>query len=175
MSLYAASVPVFRRYLGQLDGLLAKAADFVGLGTISEAALLAARLHPDMMPLRSQIRTTSDFAIRATYPLAGLTIPQIAFSPQGGLADLRGRVAQMIGLVDVLTPEQMQGAETRPITTQAGLQSHTLMGAVYLQHYMLPNFFFHLTTSYALLRHAGVPLGKSDFDGFHVYTPDVRF
>ncbi|GAA5179702.1 DUF1993 domain-containing protein [Niveibacterium umoris] len=173
-SLYTASVPVFSRYLRQLDTMLDKAARHVSEQRGGDATLLAARLAPDMFPLRQQISTAIGFSLRACAPVAARAVPVM---PPGDadFAALRARIAFALAWLADLPPDQIDGGATRTITTMAGQATHTLNGADYLLHYALPNFFFHLGMAYAILRAQGVPLGKPDFDGFHAYAPGFSF
>lgn len=158
--MYAVSVPVFQRYLGQL-------AKMVDAGA-AHGCHLQARLVPDMLPLGLQIDIATQFALRACAPLAGLEAPPFG-QGSASFADLRSRIRRAQAFLANLTPEQMVGAAQRPCTDQAGKATVALSGAEFLSQFALPNFFFHLTSAYALLRQQGVPLGKADFDGWHAY------
>lgn len=163
--MYAASVPVFQRYLGQLAKMLERA-EASGL---DPQQLLQARLAPDMLPLALQVEIAANFALRACAPLAALEVP-----PFGAHADsfaaLHARIDRVQQFLAGLTPAQMADSAQRICTDQAGQARLSLPGEVFLSQYMLPNFFFHLTSAYALLRQQGVQLGKADFDGWHVYS-----
>lgn len=159
MSLYAASVPVFRHYLGQLRALVERA---------QAAGLIDARLAPDMHPFHLQVAIAAHFALRATFPLAGEPVP--AFGDFPPTADgLRGRIDRAAALLAGLSPAQFDGAEARTVTGDAGEATLHWPAADFLHLHALPNFFFHLTTAYAVLRAHGVQLGKRDFDGQHRY------
>ena len=161
--MYGASVPVFRRYLQNLRAILSLAS------THPDAdKLLDARLAPTMCDLAKQVEIAASFAFRCCAPLAG--------QPQRGSGDfarsfagMRERIDAALGWLDTLTPEDFAGAAERSITDRAGEADLTLPGTRFLSEYALPNFFFHLTTAYAILRQAGIPIGKSDFDRFHLY------
>lgn len=174
ISLHAASVPVFCRYLRQLDVMLAKAAAHAHEHAGGEAALLATRLAADMFPLRQQINTAIGFSLRACAPVAGLDVPVM---PQGDadFAALQARVAFAVDWLEALSPERIDAGASRTITSMAGQATCTFDGAEFLLHYGLPNFFFHLGMAYAILRAQGAPLGKPDFDGYHAYAPGFRF
>ncbi len=166
LNLYAASVPVFQRYLGQLSAMVDLAQSRVQTGPVSEADLLNARLAPDMLPLRAQVEVAGGFVLRALAPLLGRELPAFGdFS-----ADLRGLQAMIHArqawLMD-LTPEQFAGAEGKLISSDAGHAMITLPAADFLCQFALPNFFFHLSCAYAILRQQGVALSKEDFDGLH--------
>ncbi len=161
--LYSASVPVFQRYLGRLGGWL----------DLAEAhatpAVLGARLADDMLPFETQAVIAANFALRAAYPLAGLPLPPFGEWPAGH-AGLRARLAHVLARLGSLTPAHFARAESRPVVSDAGEAVLHLDGATFLHQFAMPNFFFHLTAAYAILRQQGVPLGKADFDGFHRYT-----
>nr|WP_315201687.1 DUF1993 domain-containing protein [uncultured Albidiferax sp.] len=158
--MYAASVPVFQRYLGQL-------ARMVDAGA-AHGCDLQARLVPDMLPLGLQIDIATQFSLRACAPLAGLEVPPFGLG-SATFADLHARISRAQAFLAALTPEQMAGSAQRLCTDQAGQATVALPGEAFLAQYALPNFFFHLTSAYALLRQQGVPLGKADFDGWHQY------
>ncbi|HEX8613338.1 MAG TPA: DUF1993 family protein [Telluria sp.] len=174
-NLYEASVPVFRRYLRQLRAMLA----------LAEAhpqgpALLDARLALDMLPLAAQAEVAANFAVRACAPLAGSALSQSGAFPASALREggkfaptyegLGQRIDFVLGFLDALTPPQFDGAASRMVSDRAGEALVTLPGQPFLLQYALPNFFFHLTAAYAILRQNGVAIGKADFDGFHVYA-----
>lgn len=155
--MYQASVPVFRHYLSRVSDIVAVA------GPDALDAQIA-----DSFPARQQFATAAGFALRIACPLAGREVPDL---PQG----LGPRLAVARALLGSMTPADFEGAETRVIRHKAGFAELEQTGAEFLHLYGLPNFFFHLTMGYAALRAAGVPLGKADFDGFHVYPEDFRF
>lgn len=160
---YMASVPVFVRYLGSLRGLVLSAQAHAG------NAVLQSRLAPDMLPFATQVQIACNFVLRACYPLAGQSLP-----PFGDFADsfdgLLGRITYVRQLAEDLEPTLFDGADTRMVQDPAGNAVVRLQGQAFLLHYALPNFFFHVTTAYAILRNQGVPLGKEDFDTFHRYA-----
>jgi hypothetical protein len=169
--LYDASVPVFRHALGQLLDLLALARAHVATPPDdgpTEATLLQAQLVPDMLPLATQVQITVNFVARACAPLAGLPLP-VAPMVEPSLAALRARVLQVLGWLDTLRPEAMADAGSRLCHSRAGDADVALPGATFLHTYALPNFYFHMTLVYALLRLQGVPVSKGDFDGYHRY------
>lgn len=162
-ALYDASIPVFLRYLGRLDKLVA-------IAELHPAApaLLAARLAPDMHPFASQVAIAASFALRACFPLAGRAVPPDAEFPNS-YPGLRARLAQATQLLMSLQRCEFEGGAQRVVQSKAGNALVSLHGAEFLLQYALPNFFFHLTAAYAILRHHGVALGKADFDGWHAY------
>jgi hypothetical protein len=155
--MYQASVPVFRHYLSRVSDIVAVA------GPDALDAQIA-----DSFPARQQFATAAGFALRIACPLAGREVPDL---PQG----LGPRLAVARAMLGAMTPADFEGAETRVIRHKAGFADLEQSGSDFLYLYGLPNFFFHLTMGYAALRAAGVPLGKADFDGFHVYPAEFRF
>jgi hypothetical protein len=169
LTIHEASVPVFARDLGQLSAMLALAERHAAGHGLHPSALLQARLSPSMYPLAKQVQIAAGFALRACAPLAGLAVPPWG-EPDESFDGLQLRIADTLRFLQQLTPEQMEGAAERLLTSQAGLEAVELPGRQFLTQYALPNFFFHVTTAYAILRHLGVGLGKGDYDGFHVYA-----
>jgi hypothetical protein len=169
LSMYEASVPVFARYLRQLSAMLDLAQAHARKHGLDPNTLLQARLSPTMYPFSTQVEIAAGFAVRACGPLAGLPKPPDA-PPAEGFDGLRARIARVMAFLDAIEPQQMAGSESRAFTSQAGLEPVSLRGQVFLLQYALPNFFFHVTTAYAILRHMGVGLGKSNYDGFHTYA-----
>lgn len=168
MTLHDASVPVFTRYLRQLDGLVDRARLHVDDKRIDPASLLDARLAPDMLPFSLQVEIATQFTLRACAPLAGMDVPPFGEKARG-FGDLSARIARAIAFLCGIEPEHMRGAETRTCTSQAGDALVSLAGKEFLLHYAMPNFFFHLCAAYAILRQQGVAVGKADFDGLHAY------
>lgn len=163
VALYDASIPVFLRYLGRLEHLVAAAESHPGA-----PALLAARLAPGMHPFASQVAIAAGFPLRACFPLAGRAVPADAGFPHS-FPGLRARLAQVAQLLMSLQRCEFEGAAQRVVESKAGNAFVSLHGAEFLLQYALPNFFFHLTAAYAILRHHGIALGKEDFDGWHAY------
>lgn len=168
-ALFQASVPVFLRYLGQLERLLAKARAVGQEGRGATApSLLDAALAPDMLPFATQVEIACNFTLRASFPLAGRAIP-----PYGDYDrswdGLQQRLERARSLLTGLSPADFEHATTRTVQAEAGQATHAMPASDYLLHYASPNFFFHVSAAYAILRHAGVAVGKADFDGFHAY------
>lgn len=172
IELYGASIPAFLRYLERLARLVERAEAHTRSRGMEADELLNARLAPDMLPFETQVRIAANFTLRAAFPLAGLEVP-----PYGDFAvsfdGLRQCVARAMQLVGSLVPAQFEGCESRLLESQAGNALVALQAAEFLFQYALPNFFFHLTTAYAILRSRGVAIGKEDFDGFHSYDRTV--
>lgn len=165
LSMYQASIPVFKQMLGGLSAVLAKAEAHATAKKIEPAALLQARLYPDMFPLLRQVQVACDFAKGVSARLAGVEVPAFE-DKEESFADLQARVAKTLAFIDSLTAAQLEGSETRQIVTQAGTPKEKIFtGQSYLLNYGLPHFFFHTTTAYAVLRHSGVEVGKKDYIG----------
>ncbi len=165
LSMYQASIPVFKQMLGGLSGVLAKAEAHASARKIDPNALLQARLYPDMFALLRQVQVAADFAKSVSARLAGVDVPSFE-DKEASFADLQARIAKTLAFIETLTPAQMDGSETRAIVTQAGTpKEKTFTGQSYLLNYGLPHFFFHTTSAYAILRHSGVEVGKKDYIG----------
>ena len=164
-SLYDASLPVFRQLLGGLAAVLEKAEAHAQERRIEADALLQARLFPDMFPLTKQIQIATDFAKGAGARLAGVESPRYEDNERS-FADLQARISKTLGFLDGLKEADVEAGASRPITHGSGERArHFDEGAHYLTHFALPQFYFHVTTAYAILRHNGVPIGKKDFIG----------
>ena len=167
-TLHEVSAPVFVRSLGDMEGWLDKA---LAEG-FEEAALLQARLAPDMRPLPAQLQMASDTAKGAVARLAGLEPPSMA-DTEASFAELKDRLRRTIAWVESLGPSALDGAEDREVIfrVRQGM-GWRWTGREYLTLFALPNFFFHVTAAYAILRNAGVPLGKPDYLR-HVGPPNL--
>lgn len=165
ISMYRASVPVFKQMLQSLDDILVKAETHVADKKIEPQALLQARLFPDMFALLRQVQIACDFAKSVPARLAGAEVPAYDDTEQD-FAGLRARIAKTLKFIDSLKAEQFEGSESRDVILRPGTpKEKTLTGEVYLLQYGLPQFMFHVTTAYAILRHNGVEVGKRDFMG----------
>lgn len=162
--MHSFSVPVFVKTLGNLSAILDKAAAFAEFKKIDPAVLLNMRLAPDMFPLLRQVRIACDFAKGATARLAGEEPPAWEDN-ETTIADLKARIERTIAFVQAFDPQRFDGAEARRVTVMMRGEPVEYVGLPYLAHAVLPNFFFHATTAYDILRHAGVELGKRDFIG----------
>lgn len=161
---YDLSVVVFRRHLTALRALLDRARAFAGERKFDPAKFLDLRLAVDMLPFSAQVVIACDLAKNGAGRLAGIERPTFEGNEKT-LEDLQGRIDRTIAYLDSIDPASMDGVEDRTIAFPSGGQELTLSGLDYLRTFALPNFFFHCTTTYVLLRHAGVPLGKRDFIG----------
>ncbi len=162
--MYAMSVPIYVKTLGSLSTILDKAAAHAEARKIDPAVLLAARLFPDMFPLTRQVQLASDFAKGSVSRLVGREPPKYEDN-ETTIAQLKDRIARTIELLRGFSENDLAGAESREVVLKIRDQVHTYQGLQYLSHVALPNFFFHATTAYDILRHNGVELGKRDFIG----------
>ena len=163
-SMYAASVPVFRQILTALSAVLDKAEAHAADKKIEPAALLQARLFPDMFPLARQVQVAADFAKGTCARLAGVDVPKYD-DVESTFAELRARIATTLAFIASLDQEAIAGSFDRAITTGSGEKIRHFTGQEYLLHYAFPHFYFHATTAYDILRHNGVEVGKKDFVG----------
>ncbi|MDO8769133.1 MAG: DUF1993 domain-containing protein [Burkholderiaceae bacterium] len=165
ISMYAASVPVFKQMLGGLSHVLAKAEAHATAKKIDPTVLLQSRLYPDMFNLTRQVQIAGDFAKGTCARLAGAEVPSYADS-ETTFAELQARIVKTLAFIEAIPAASIDGSEARQIVTQAGTPREKIFaGQSYLLNYSLPHFFFHTTTAYAILRHNGVEIGKKDFIG----------
>lgn len=164
ISMYQASVPRFVHMLGNLSAMLEKAEAHVDARKVDPTALINFRLFPDMFPFSRQIQVTCDVSKGAIARLAGVEVPKHEDVEQT-FAELRARIAKTVGFIQTIRPEQVDGSEDKDIVVKLGKQEYRFKGMQYLLNYAYPNFYFHVTTAYNILRHNGVELGKKDFVG----------
>lgn len=164
ISMYQASVPVFVRMLGNLRMVLEKGAAHAEARKFDAAVLVGSRLYPDMFPLSRQVQIASDIVKGCVARLAGVEVPKYEDS-ETTFADLFARIDKTVAFMKSIKPEQIDGSEGRDITLQMRSGALQFKGQPYLLHFVLPNFYFHVTTAYNILRHSGVEIGKSDFLG----------
>ena len=162
ISMSQVSIPVFLQGLKGLKGVLAKAAAHAEARRFDPHVLLQARLYPDMFPLLRQVQIACDFAKGAAGRLAGADLPVFEDAEQS-FADLEGRIDRTIAVLEGLAPAAIDGSEDKDIVLLRRGESFTFKGQPYLLEQALPNFWFHLATAYAILRHNGVEVGKKDF------------
>jgi hypothetical protein len=156
---------VFKQLLTALGDVLKKAEDHAAARNIEPSVLLQSRLYPDMFPLTRQVQIAVDFAKGVSARLAGVEVPSFPDTEQS-FADLQALLAKVLGFIDGLSAAQIDGQEEREIVLRPGTpKEKKLSGQAYLLHYGLPQFFFHVTTAYDILRHNGVEVGKRDFMG----------
>lgn len=164
ISMYEASVPVFRQMLGSLSVLLDKAADHANAKGFDAQVLLASRLYPDMFPLARQVQIACDSTKFAVARIAGVDAPKHEDHEQT-VDELKARIASTLAFVDTVAREAIDGQEAREITIPLRDRSLKMEAMQYLLHWVLPNVIFHVSTAYAILRHNGVGIGKRDFLG----------
>ena len=165
LSMYQASVSTFARSLTALDAIIDKAVAHADAKKIAHEALLTARLYPDMFTFTKQVQLATDFAKGPASRLTGVEMPKYA-DEEKTFAELKARIAKTIAFLNTLKQEQFTGSDDKEITFPAGPdKTLTLPGSRYLLGVAHPNFYFHCTTAYDILRHNGVELGKRDFIG----------
>ena len=162
VSIHKIAVASFSKHLNALDGILDKAAAFAEAKKIDPAVLLSARLYPDMFTLKRQVQEACTFAETATARLAGLPLPSPK-NEEATIADLKGRIAAVLAFLDTVKPEQFEGSAAKSYTLKVGPNEMTFTGEDYLLHFVLPNFYFHCSTAYGILRANGLAIGKRDY------------
>jgi hypothetical protein len=163
-SLYEASVPVYVRQLNALSAILDKAAAYADQRKIDPAALLQARLYPDMLPFAVQIQAVCNHARRGAARLSGME-PAKVDDNQATFADLQALIGSTVESLKQVDPKEMEGMADREVTFPVGESKMTMTAANYLLQFSMPNFYFHVTTAYCILRHNGLEIGKGDFMG----------
>jgi len=164
-TMHTTSVPVFKQMLGGLSDVLTQAEAHAVAKKIDPAVLLQARLYPDMFALALQVQIACDFAASVSARLAAVEVP-VFDAPMQSFADLHARIDAVTAFVSGLNPAAFEGSAVRSIVLRPGTPKEKhLHGQAYLSNYGLPQFFFHVTTAYAVLRHNGVEVGKKDYMG----------
>lgn len=164
LSMYQASVPVLSHSLSNLAKILQKGAAYADAKKVEHSVLLGTRLYPDMFPLSRQVQIASDISRRGVARLAGLEAPKLE-DQESNFPELIQRIDQTIAYLNTFSAEQMDGTETKVIELPIGSQTLTFEGQPFLLYFVLPNVYFHITTTYNILRHCGVEVGKRDFLG----------
>ena len=162
ISMYRASVPVFQQMLPALSACLRKGADYAAARKFDPAVLLQSRLYPDMFPLVRQVQIAADFAKGTAARLAGHDVPKYE-DTETTFDQLCARIQKTLDYIGEFKPAQIDGSEEREVTFPTRAQTLVFKGEEYLVGFALPNFYFHVTTAYAILRHNGVELGKGDY------------
>ena len=163
LSMYSASVPVFTTMLSALDHFLDKGLADAQARGYDPLVLAQGRLAPDMLPLARQVLIACDAAKLAVARLAGVEAPKFD-DTEATLTELKERISKTLAFLQTATPAQMDGTEEKDITFAVGREgTRTMKGEAYLKHWATANVYFHVTTAYAILRHNGVKLGKTDF------------
>jgi uncharacterized protein len=162
LSMYQASIPVFTAQLNNLSGILKKGQEHALARKIEPEVFINARLAPDMFQLSRQVQIASDGVKGCAARLAGVEIPSYP-DTEKTFAELQARIAKTIEFVNTFKPAQIDGSEERKITLKLRDQEVIFLGQPYLLYFVLPNLYFHITATYAVLRHNGVDVGKRDF------------
>jgi uncharacterized protein len=164
-SMSQASLPVFEIELNAVSAILGKAESYAAAKKIDPAVLLHTRLAPDMFDLTRQVQVATDQARRGSARLAGVKPPSYEDN-ETTIEQLKARLAKTIGYLKTLDGKQIDAAADREITFPlGGAEKGHMTGADYLNHFVLPNFYFHVAAAYAILRHSGLEIGKRDFMG----------
>ena len=166
LTMYQASTPVFIRMLGNLSSILDKATAHAEAKKIDPAIFINARLAPDMYPLSRQIKIATDMAKGCAARLAGIEVPSYEDN-ESTFPDLQARIAKTVTFLQSVSAEQINGSEERKVTLKLRDKEISFLGQPYLLNFVLPNFYFHITTAYAILRHNGLEIGKMDFVGHY--------
>jgi hypothetical protein len=164
MSMYNASIPTFEISLNALSAILDKAEAYAEAKRTDPTVLLTARLFPDMFAFARQVQAACDQAKNGGARLAGMEPPKYEDNEKT-IAELKARIAKTVAFVKTLDAKKIDASADREITFPLGPNKGHMKGADYLNHFVLPNFYFHLTTAYDILRHSGVEIGKRDFIG----------
>lgn len=164
IAVYDMTVPIFTRMLTNLQAIMDKADTNASERKFDAKVLCDMRLAPDMIPFRGQVMIATDHVKGCVCRLAGREVPSWPDTEQT-LPELKARIQKALDLLGTITPEELEGSEARQVTLKLRGEEVVLAGQEYLTRMALPNFFFHVTTAYAILRHAGVPLGKRDYIG----------
>jgi hypothetical protein len=163
ISMSSASLPIFRSMLGNLTHLLDKGLAHANARKFDPSVLCTARLAPDMLPFTRQVLIACDSAKNGVARLSGVEAPKFEDN-EATFEELKARIRKTLDWLDTVPAQQLDGCEDKEITFPVGREAtRTMKGEAYLKHWVLPNFFFHVTTAYAILRHNGVELGKSDY------------
>jgi hypothetical protein len=162
--MYQVSVPVFSTMLDGLSLVLSKGEAHAAEKGTDPQVLVESRLAPDMFPLARQVQIATDHAKGASSRLAGREVPKFE-DTEKTFAELQARIEKTKGLLKTFSAKDIDGSEERTIVIPMRTGERSFSGATYLLHFALPNFYFHVTTAYDILRHNGVPLGKTDFFG----------
>ena len=164
LTMYQASIPVFIRMLGNLSSILDKAAAHAEAKKIDPAIFINARLAPDMYPLSRQVQIATDVVKGCAARLAGIEVPSYEDN-ETTFPELQARIAKTVAFLQSVSAGQIDGSEELTVTLKVHGKDSDFSGQRYFLNFVLPNFYFHLTTAYAILRHNGLELGKKDFVG----------
>ena len=164
ISMYQASVPRFANILGNLSNILDKAQAHVDAKKLDGATLTTYRLFPDMLPMTTQVLIACDAAKGVVARLAGVDIP-VYEDNEKTLADLKARIAKTVAFIKSVPQAQIDGTEDKEIVIKRGDKETRYTGMQFLLGHAIPNFYFHVTTTYNILRHNGIEIGKRDYLG----------
>jgi hypothetical protein len=164
LSMYQASVPVFTRGFANLSEILGKADAHAAERKIEPSVFINSRLAPDMFPLSRQIQIATDVTKGGVARIAGIEVPSFA-DTEATFPELQARIKKTVDFIQGVKPAQIDGTEEKEITLKVGGSDMTFKGQTYLLNFVLPNFYFHITAAYAILRHNGLPIGKGDYLG----------
>jgi len=164
MTIYQASIPVFIRMLENLSSILDKAVAHAEAKKIDPAIFINARLAPDMYPLNRQIQIATDVVKACAARLAGIEVPSYEDN-ESTFPELQARIAKTVAFLQSVSAEQINDSEERKITLKLHDKATGFLGQTYLFNFVFPNFYFHLTVAYTILRHNGLEIGKMDFVG----------
>jgi hypothetical protein len=164
LSMYQASIPVFIRISDNLSAILKKAEEDAAARKIDPSVFMNARLAPDMLALPRQIQIASDGVKGFAARVGGVEVPSYA-DTENSFAELQGRIAKTVAFLKTFKADQIDGTEDKDISLKLGGEERKFKAQPYLLNFVLPNFYFHVTTAYAILRHNGVSIGKMDYLG----------
>jgi len=164
LSMYQASVPVFLHGFENLSAILKKGEAYAAEKKFEPSVLINAQLAPDMFPLSRQVQITTDIVKGGVARLAGVEVPSFP-DTETTFAELQARITKVSDFLKTFMPAQIDGSEKKKIELKVGGNDLKFEGQPYLLNFVIPNFYFHLTTTYAILRHNGVAVGKMDFLG----------
>ncbi len=164
VSMYKVSAPIFLQFLNGLSGVLDKAQAHIEAKKLDESFIMGMRLYPDMHNFTRQVRASCDHAVNACARIAGVDIPAFE-NNEATIADLKKRIEKAVAFVSSIKAQQIDGTEDKQIVVKFGSGERSFTGQTMLINFSLPNFYFHTTTAYAILRHCGVDVGKRDFMG----------
>ncbi|HEY9103342.1 DUF1993 domain-containing protein [Chitinimonas sp.] len=164
LSMYQASIPGFVRTLKNLDAILDKAVACAEARKYDPTVLVGCRLAPDMLPLARQIQIATDGVKGCAARLAGIEVPSYA-DDEATIAELKARIAKTIAFLESVPADKIEGSEERVVTIKLRGKDTEFKAVPYLFHFVIPNFYFHVTTAYDILRHNGVEIGKRDYLG----------
>jgi len=164
LTMYQASIPSFLRMLANLSAILDKAAAHAEAKKIDPSIFVNARLTPNMFPLSRQVQIATDMVKGCAARLAGIEVPSYEDN-ESSFSELQARIEKTRVFLESVSAGQIDGSEDRKITVKFGSRELNFLGQAYLFDFVIPNFNFHLTTTYAILRHHGVEIGKKDYTG----------